>query len=263
MNNLFRRFFLALSFLTTLPFPSLITKQETKVWEDIDADLPKSSTFFPLIGFLLGAILFIFNKFLEYTDILPQLSAGLTLVLWVLLSGGLHLEGLADMVDGFSGGTNKDEILRIMKDGSVGAKGAISLILTLLLKYLLLYSLTGDIKGKALLLSPVLGRWAMVLMGYFGKPASSNNTLTRMFVQYLEKKELLIATFFAVCPVLFILPVRFIPPGSLLWFIIGVLVAFLLVFSNKKIGGICGDIIGAANELTELIVLFFFLLILV
>ena len=261
MNNMFRRFFLALSFLTTLPLPSLIPKQEAKVREDINADLSKSSIFFPLIGFLLGIILFIFNKFLEYTDMLPQLSVGLILALWVLLSGGLHLEGLADMVDGFSGGASKGEILRIMKDGSVGAKGTISLILILLLKYLLLYSLTGAVKGKALLLSPMLGRWAMVLMGYFGKPASSDNTLSRLFTQYLEKKELLVATFFTACLVLFILSVRFIFSGLLLWFSIGVLVAFLLVFSNKKIEGICGDIIGAANELAELAVLFFSLLI--
>ncbi len=249
------RFLLALSFLTILPVPVFFFRKDVEKNNNINVDFSKSSTFFPLIGLLIGSILFVSYLLSKYFPLPVHLQSGLILMLWIALSGGLHLEGLADMVDGFSGGRNKDEIIAIMKDGSIGAKGAISLILLILLKYLLLLSLTEHVKGVIFLLAPMLGRWSMVLVAYLGKPASSSNTLTEIFTKYLEKRELFISTLFTVIPSLLLFPLEFIYQPIILLLITAGITVSLVSYSNYKIGGICGDVIGAANEINELAVL--------
>jgi len=81
------------------------------------------------VGLLIGAVLVLFNHLIDYLSFSSLLNNALILLIWVCLSGGLHLDGFTDMVDGFAGGNNKDDILRIMKDSAIGAKGAIALFL--------------------------------------------------------------------------------------------------------------------------------------
>lgn len=250
-----RRFLLALSFLTVLPIPLIFFKKEIENNNSVNADFSKSSIFFPLIGLLIGGILYVFYLLLKYVELPAHLQAGLLLTIWVFLSGGLHLEGLADMIDGFSGGENKEEIISIMKDGTIGAKGAIALILLTLLKYLLLFSLVESDGGTILLFTPMLGRWSMVIAAYSGKPASSSNTLSNMFTRHLGKKELLISTLLVVVFSLLIFSGQSIFKPLILFFTTIGLTLILVTYSKHKIGGICGDVIGAVNEANELIVL--------
>lgn len=254
MQNLVRRFLLSVSFLTILPFHLFFSKRNEK--EQIQQDLSKASVFFPLIGLMIGAVLAGLYKLLQFIPVTPVLVNGLILTVWIVLSGGLHLEGFADMVDGFSGGKNREDIIRIMKDGAVGAKGAIALVLLILLKFLLLHSAPNFIKIETLLLAPVIGRWAMVLSGYWGKPASSENTLTKMFTLYLGKKELFIATLLALAFASYFLSYQ-----SIYFFLFaGVLTRSIIVYSYSKMQGICGDVIGAINEMNEMCFLFVFIL---
>ena len=255
ITRFIRRFLLALSFLTVLPIPLIFFKKEIENNNSVNADFSKSSVFFPLIGLLIGGILYAFYWLLKCVELPVQLQAGLLLTIWVFLSGGLHLEGLADMVDGFSGGENKEEIIGIMKDGSIGAKGAIALILLILLKYLLLVSLAESGKGLTLLLSPMVARWSMVIAAYSGKPASSSNTLSNIFTRYLGKKELLISTLLVVVSSILIFSGRIIiEPFILLLITVGITI-IMVTYSKQKIGGICGDVIGAVNEINELVIL--------
>jgi len=247
---------LSISFLTILPINFLFSSGEQKDQNYIKEDLSKSSIFFPLAGILIGLILVAVEILLEWVSFDTLLSNGIILVVWVFLSGGLHLEGFADMVDGFSGGKNQQEIIRIMKDGAIGAKGAIALTLLLLLKFLLLNSLPLSIRMEALLLAPVMGRWSMVLVGYLGKPASSDNILSQMFSLYLGKTELIIATIFAFLPGFYLLSYQFI-----YFLIFAAFISYLMVqYSFLKMQGICGDVIGAVNEITEVsaLLLFYF-----
>jgi len=250
MGNILRKFLTALSFLTILPLPiPLFRKEEVK--EDLKKDFSQSSIFFPLVGLIIGVILFVLHQLLQFTNLPSSLHTGIILTIWVSLSGGLHLEGFADMVDGFSGGKNKDDIIGIMKDASVGAKGALALILLILLKYLLLFSLPDTAKRDSLLLAPMIGKWSMVLAGYQGKPASTDNTLAQMFTLYLGRKELFIATLFTAILSYFILSYRCI----YLFLITCLVTACLVAYSVRKIEGICGDVLGAINEINELVVL--------
>ncbi len=260
MNNIIRiirRLFLALSFLTVLPIPLIFFKKDVENKETINIDFSKASVFFPIVGLLIGGILYISYLFMQYVGLPSQLESVFILTIWIALSGGLHMEGLADMVDGFSGGEDKNDIIRIMKDGSIGAKGAITLILIILMKYIVIYSLPETSKGTAFLLIPMLGRWSMVFIAYMGKPASVSNNLTKLFTNNLGKKEFLISTFITVAATILIFPTNcFISyhPIILLFITAGVTI-YLKIYSERKIEGICGDVIGAANEINEFILL--------
>ncbi len=251
MGNILRKFLTALSFLTILPLPIPFFRKDEESKENIKKDFSQSSIFFPLVGIIIGVILFALDQLLKFITLPSSLHAGIILTIWVFLSGGLHLEGFADMVDGFSGGKNKDDIIGIMKDGSVGAKGTLALILLILLKYLLLFSLPDTAKRDALLLAPMMGRWSMVLAGYQGKPASTDNTLAQMFTLYLGRKELFIATLFTAILSYFIFSYHCI----YLFLITCLVTACLVAYSVRKIEGICGDVLGAINEINELIVM--------
>ncbi len=254
MQNMIRRFLLAVSFLTILPFNFFSFGIKDK--EQINQDLSKASIYFPLIGLLIGTILVVLYDLLQLIPFHPALINGIILMVWITLSGGLHLEGFADMVDGFSGGRSKEDIIRIMKEGSVGAKGAIALTMLILFKFLLIHTIDDAVKLEAFLLAPVAGRWSMVLAGYWGQPASSNNTLTRMFTLYLGKKELFIATLFTIGFGFYRLSYQFV------FFLIlsGIITRCMVRYSNTKIQGICGDVIGAINEVNEVCFLFVFIL---
>jgi len=145
-----------------------------------------------------------------------------------------------------------------MKDGAVGAKGAIALILLILLKFLLINSLPYSLKMEAFLIAPVMGRWSMVLSGYLGKPASSDNALSKMFSLYLGKMELILATLFTL-----VIAFYFLSYQSLYFMVFSAFISYLMVYySFTKMQGICGDVIGAINEIIEvsvLLILLFYL----
>lgn len=254
MKNILRRFVLSVSFLTVLPVDWLFTRKKKENQDYIKEDLSKSSIFFPIVGILIGLILVGTNYLIKFTPFDILLSNGIILTVWVFLSGGLHLEGFADMVDGFSGGKNQKEIIQIMKDGATGAKGAIALILLILIKFLLICNIHSFLKTEALLVAPVMGRWSMVLAGYLGKPASSDNTLSKMFSLYLGEKEIILATIFTITYSYYLLSY------PVIYFLLfsGVITYLLISYSFSKMQGICGDVIGAVNELTEIVVLLIF-----
>ncbi len=244
---------LAIRFLTIFPLPAFSFKSgQNKVEEISGKNLAQSMTFFPLVGLLIGIFLLISRKVFLYCSLPPLVSDALILIIWIWLSGGLHLDGFTDSIDGFAGGKNKEEILAIMHDGAAGAKGILALFSLLLLKYILLVESFPLHKDALLLFTPVVGRWSMVMSAFLGKPAHSNRSLGKLFMDNLSWKEFFLAT-------LIMGGIGFLILGfSFLYFILaGVVIVLLgLSYSQKRIGGINGDIIGAINEIVELFALF-------
>ena len=160
---------LALTFLTKLPWPWRGPADETA--------LARSMFWFPWVGALLGLIFW--GAWAGLQKILPApAAAALLLALTVWVTGGLHLDGLADTADGLGGGRTPEEALRIMKDSRVGAFGVISLILALVLKFSLFLSLATQTRGAGvLLLFPVISRWSMVLLAYLSPYARAEGGL--------------------------------------------------------------------------------------
>ena len=115
---------IAFNLMTTLPLPA------SKDWQTGDSG--RASVWYPFVGLVIGGLTWL--TWMGTTRFFPPLVAGiLTLVVWVTLTGGLHLDGLADCCDGLLASTTVERRLEIMKDPRLGTFGGIGLVLTLLL----------------------------------------------------------------------------------------------------------------------------------
>ncbi|NMB35946.1 MAG: adenosylcobinamide-GDP ribazoletransferase, partial [Firmicutes bacterium] len=180
-------FFAALAFLTKIPVPG-----QDKITED---NLVRGIAYFPLVGTVLGGSLYLFSRFLSiFFAGKTSLSAALLLILWVFLTGALHLDGLADTFDGLAGGRTKEDRLRIMQDSSTGSFGLVAVVLLLLLKFVCLQTLKGEHLTAALFYSPLLSRWSMVVLMYSTPYARKKESLGKPFVEQMNKEQLILAT---------------------------------------------------------------------
>jgi adenosylcobinamide-GDP ribazoletransferase len=205
---------------------------------------------FPWVGLILG--LGFWGALLGLQGIFPPAAAAaLLLTLTVLATRGLHLDGLADTVDGLGGGKNPQERLAIMKDSRLGAFGAVSLVLALLLKFAFLLAWTEKGLGPGLILYPVFSRWGMVFLAYLSPYARAEGGLGQAMTTGVNGRVLVGATFSAL--VLAFLTVRF--SGLLLLAAAAAVVWLLSLYFQKRLGGVTGDVLGAANEVLEILVL--------
>ncbi len=236
-----RRYIIALQFLTILPIPS------PKKYEPSDPG--RSTAWFPLVGLSIGAVLLLADTVFSLLFPRPLLDA-LLVALLSLLTGALHLDGLADVFDGIASRGDKDKFLSVMKDSRVGAVGVAGLVLLLLLKYAALMAIPLDLKPQAVLLFPSLGRFAQVVV-MTGAKAAENDGLGASFLAGMTKIQLLIAA----C---FIIPIS--------WFLGGMagIAALCLVslwglsvkaYFTRRLSGINGDIVGFTSETAELLAL--------
>src|SRR5215213_9028100 len=143
---------IAFGLMTTLP---------VRLPDDWSAgDSGRASVWYPFVGLVIGGFTWLAWKGALFA--FPPLVAGVvTLVIWVVLTGGLHLDGLADCCDGLLASTSVERRLEIMKDPRVGAFGVIGLMLTLLLKA----SALTPVSGMGILLAASLARWCVLLGG--------------------------------------------------------------------------------------------------
>ena len=233
---------LALTFLTVLPW-----RGQGQVGPQ---DLARSMFWFPWVGLILGlgfgAGLLIFQRIFP-----PAVAAALLLTLTVLATRGLHLDGLADTVDGLGGGRNPQERLAIMKDSRLGAFGAVSLFLGLLLKFTLFLAWAGQAAVPGLIFFPVLSRWGMVFLAYLSPYARPEGGLGQAMTTGVTGRVLGGATFSAL--VLALLTIR--GRGLLLMAAAAAAVWLLSIYFQKRLGGVTGDVLGAANEILEILVL--------
>ncbi|MCL6703302.1 adenosylcobinamide-GDP ribazoletransferase [Pseudomonas sp. T1.Ur] len=149
-------FWIALQFLSSLPvrLPGMPEPEQ----------LGRSLLFYPMVGLVFGGVLWLLDALLLGAP--PLLHAALLLTAWVLLSGGLHLDGLADSADAWLGGFgDRERTLLIMKDPRSGPIAVMTLVLVLLLKFASLVALIEQGQALALIIVPVLGRAA--LLGLF------------------------------------------------------------------------------------------------
>lgn len=230
-------FFIALQFLTIV-----------RVKKDLpfnDTALGRSGVFFPLVGLLLGAVVWVLDSVLR--PLFPAAFLNVVLVLTLIwLSRGFHLDGLADTADGLLGSREQQRSLTIMKDSAVGTFGVLAVIFAVLLKLRALDLLEGGYRGPALLLGPMLSRWSCVVMAYSSRPARVEG-LGATFVRGTQFREFGLASVFALALVFLLMEVIglvvFIPLASLI-------LAFTL-YCNKRLGGVTGDTLGALGEMVE------------
>ncbi len=181
---------------------------------------------------------------------LPQIvTAAFLVTAQTLLTRGFHLDGIADAADGFGGGYTKERSLEIMKDSTVGAFGGIAIVLTLLLKFVLFYSLILIGHAEIIFATMVISRTAQVFQCVTLPYARPTGTAAAS-VQNAKPSHLSVAA--VLCAGLLLIS----KPVSLWLLPIGLLSAFLWgLYCRKRVGGITGDLLGATNEITEITVL--------
>lgn len=235
----FRAFFVALQFLTI--FPALLRG-------DFSAPLlGRSVGFYPLIGAVIGLLIWGASSLLAL--VFPVwLSAALVLVLWVGLTGMLHLDGFLDSCDGLLGGWTPEQRLEILRDERRGAFAVVGGVLLLLVKYAALVSLPAD--SSALVLAPVLGRWGMAaaIVGY---PYARSQGLGRAIKDNAGWPQALLATLFS-------LGIAWLAGGlaGLVGLGLAAVVLWLIGrYALSRIPGMTGDLYGATNEVLEVVIL--------
>lgn len=239
-----RRLLAGISFLSRVPVPGAATFDA--------ADVGRATLAFPLVGALLAAVL-VGVRYGVYPALPPTVAAFLLLAVSALLTGALHLDGLADMADGFGGGRTKEDVLRIMRDHLIGAYGGVALLLLVGLKASALAALMERGQADAALVaSMVLGRWVSVPMGRFLPYARASGGLGNAMTDHVGWMEVVGATVLALGLCLGVLgPVR----GAAAVVLVACVSALQAAWCMKKIGGITGDTLGANTEVCEALVL--------
>ncbi len=234
-------FLIALQFLTRLPVPITAIPDEKSA--------AQSLSYYPLVGLIIGAILAGFAWALK--DISELLTAGLLLTIWILLTGGLHIDGLADSADAWVGGLgDREKTLAIMKDPYCGPAGVLSIVLLLILKLTALYTILDSSFLIPIILAPLLGR-AIILPLFMTTPYVRTNGLGAAISAHLPRKIITIVFSFTLLGTVVLAGLN----G--LWFILITMLGLVCLrfFGIQRIGGMTGDVAGALVEITEASVL--------
>jgi adenosylcobinamide-GDP ribazoletransferase len=230
---------IAIGFLTRLPI-----EHPTHA----EASFGRALAWFPLVGAGAGGLLLGAQWMLQVAGSMSDATSAVALcALWAALSGGLHLDGLADVFDGLSGGRgDRDRTLEIMRDSHIGAHGAAALCLLLIAKVVAVAELLAHGRAPFLVACPAVARWVVVgLIAIF--PYAREQGIGTVFRRHVRALDLAAGSV--------------VIAGLLIWLGLGavapvlvccgvmLLVGFLL---NRRLGGLTGDVYGAAIELGEL-----------
>jgi adenosylcobinamide-GDP ribazoletransferase len=236
---------LAISFLTILP----VIDQRPASEETVAA----SFAWFPIVGFLIGLALVGEDWLLAH--IFAQVIRSVLVVLSLtVLTGGVHLDGLADTADALGAGRDRDRALEILRDSRVGTFGASAIFFDLTLKILALSTLDGPRRYAALIIAPTLARFAMVMVGV-GIPYLRESGAGTAFLNSQNpgwRRRVAVIFLIIDCAIL-LSPFRTV---GVLAVSIALLIAFLIhLFYRRWLGGVTGDLIGACGEVIEIAVL--------
>ncbi len=231
---------IAVQFLTSLPvrLPGMPSPQE----------LGRSLLWYPVVGLLIGLLLYGLNAVLSGTPLL--LHAALLLAAWVALSGALHLDGLADSADAWLGGFGERErTLTIMKDPRSGPIAVVTLVVVLLLKFAAVVALVEQQHASVLLLAPWLARGLLPVL-FMTTPYVRAGGLGQALAEHLPRERLPVVLGAHVLAMLLFgwSAVLMLVGGGLLF-------VWLRQRMMVRLGGTTGDTAGAMVELVECAVL--------
>ena len=241
----------ALRFLTILPIPG---RRQISTEE-----LGASQGYFPLVGIFLGAILAGVDWLLGFVLPVAVVNA-LLLIILIILTGALHVDGFIDTCDGLVGRGTPQERWRIMSDSRVGGFGVAGAFCLLLLFYVSLSSIAEPYRMIALILVPTLGRWSIVY-AIFAFPYAKPTGLGVSFKEQAGWQGFTLATSVALVAAAGLFAIRglgLMLAGLALMFTVWLVALAVALFLRGKFGGLTGDSYGAINEVTQVFVLIFF-----
>jgi adenosylcobinamide-GDP ribazoletransferase len=230
----------AIQFLTVIPFPKSFTGGEK--------ELEKCMPFFPVVGLLIGIIIAAFDHVMGF--IFPPLPASvMTVIAMTGISGGLHMDGLADTADGFFSARPRELVLEIMRDSRTGVMGVLAVVFVIVLKVSVLISLSPPFRPGIIVLMPLAGRCSFVVMMTSLTYVRCEGGLATAFgvgkswLNVLWSSAFLLAAGWLAGHWM----------GLAASFSALLMAALFSVYSFRKIGGYTGDTLGAGCEITEII----------
>lgn len=230
---------MAITFLTVLPFHLKEPPQP--------GDQGKAAGWYPFIGALIGAL--VAAAYYGFSLVFPSILAALLAVsIWIGVTGGLHLDGLADSCDGIFNSSSPERRLEIMKDPRLGTFGGIGLTLAILLKIISLSSLPMGTAWIAVPLAAALGRWLLLPAGK--QPLAQHSGMGADFASGLGK-----AVFLQAGLIIAILTVLTGWQGLIIVVAVNLIIWWVIHFAKARLGGVSGDVLGLVVELAELVTL--------
>jgi adenosylcobinamide-GDP ribazoletransferase len=237
-------FLAALKFLTSIPLPG---RREMS-----PEQLGRATAYFPVVGLIIGLVLAALNWLLNFI-LPPAIVNALLIVILVLVTGALHLDGFVDTCDGIAGNKTVEDRWRVMRDSRAGAFGIVGVVLLLLVKYVSLNSIPEVLMMATLLFMPVVSRWSMVF-AIFAYPYAHQSGLGTAFKQNTRWPQFISATIITFVVALALFPF-FSITGLLLIFSIWVITTLFSIYLKHKFAGLTGDTYGAINEVAEVMAL--------
>lgn len=250
-NQQFDSFILAVGFLTKIPTPIIANPSEKSL-----VDTP---FYYPIVGLIIGIILLIISYFFISFEVF--LLSTVIVALWVFITGSLHLDGLADLSDALIGGLgNKEKTRQILKDPHIGVHGVTSIVTVLLIKWASIYTLLQHNQLIALFLSPIMAR--LFILPLIAKTNYYQTTgIAAQIFTHIDKTKLN-RHFYIYLWIMGLFILFFFSNQFITWlFSIVVLTLILLKLRHiaiNRLGGMSGDVLGAAIELFEIGFLFSF-----
>lgn len=230
-----KAFLAALQFLTLCPWP----RRAERSADEIGA----GAAFFPLVGLILGAVVVAADGLLR-PYLPPALLAVVLAALLALLSRGFHLDGLADTFDGLGAGGARERVLAVMDDPRAGVFGVIAVVFVILVKVAALAALDAD-RWRALLVAPMIARWAMVWFAY--RSTAAKRGLAALLLARMDGARLLLATIFTLVAAAVFSGAR----GLAVMALVALLAFAAKKYFHRRLGGLTGDLFGAVAELSE------------
>ena len=245
-NRVVLDFFASLMFFTRIPV-------NWKFFSNKPPNLTNAAWSFPLIGYIIGIISGFIGELCININLSIFLSCTIAIAFSVMITGAFHEDGLADMADGFGAGGSPKKINKIIHDSRLGTYGTTALILGLLIRLGLVINLVELGYSLLLILSSSIASGKLSIIFTRNYFTVSTFSKTGSIIETVSTKMLVIASLIWLIPVVYFFPFWGVLIG---FFLISGVIFFIGKMSQKKIGGITGDILGAIAFTTEL----FFLL---
>jgi adenosylcobinamide-GDP ribazoletransferase len=237
---MFKGLITAIRTLTVIPVPG-------KEGDDFSSALP----WFPVVGLLLGMVLY-GTSFLWTVLHFDKWSWGCAVILSVILiwiTRGLHMDGLADWADSL-GGFERERRLAIMKDSSVGAFGVMVLTSGIIIKIIAFEHIFSTGTCAFLIVIPVISRAMLVELQTTMPYARSEQGMAGVFIKNAKNSHRILCHLVAVFICMF-----FLLKGIFLYMVAFAVTFILRGMFRRQFNGITGDLLGASNEIIEVVLL--------
>ena len=210
-------------------------------YEYNEEDFIRGIKFLPFIGLIIGVAMYVPAFFQNVIH--KPIIALLTWITYIGITGGLHIDGLADTFDGLFSNRDKEKILEIMKDSRIGTFGVLGVLLLIIWNLVF----TSYIDISFIILVPVVGRSAAILSASISQYAREGQGMGKVFVENCRAIDAFFAVIFS-----YLLAILFLKLQALIILTITYLVVFITTENIKqKIGGMTGDTIGFIIEFSQ------------